>query len=386
MTKQGERTMSTSTTRNTGSRWDLLAILVAGIAVFSLALTGCGETEAQSGAESTVAPRTAAMTTDVPGPPTLEELQATLELTAEQSAALSVPLSEWQDAAAARQAGRAERRSQRQRGQGHADGGAHTERRAARMSEGGESPMLTFVTESATVLEHDQYVQLITYLGERRDAHRESFDPSDRGGGQGRGHGRGKAGMGMMRALDLTTDQRDQLHDAMGPMRESGREAREAHANGTISAEALRDRMSEARQAMESALNTILTDEQLARRQELMTERHQKMSERKLEHQEDRVSSRVERLTELLQLTDDQQAGLRDALAGFEPRSRALITALGNGEMAPEEAHYEMTKIREETTTAIRALLTPEQIEIFDALETLKPGPGAGPGRRGPRF
>ena len=63
-------------------------------------------------------------------------------------------------------------------------------------------------------------------------------------------------------------------------------------------------------------------------------------------------------------------------LAGAEEQARAVHEKVRNDEISREDAKAELDSIREETTAAIRELLTPEQAEVFDALKELVPAHG----------
>lgn len=81
---------------------------------------------------------------------------------------------------------------------------------------------------------------------------------------------------------------------------------------------------------------------------------------------------RIEFLSAVLSLDDDQASKLETLSAEAMARRVTLLTQLRDGSLSPEEALYGQVKIHADRTTALRALLTAEQQETLDALETVR--------------
>lgn len=107
------------------------------------------------------------------------------------------------------------------------------------------------------------------------------------------------------------------------------------------------------------------------------------------------IDQRVQRYTQQLNLTQEQQTKLRALLEEEQKKIQELRT---NTAVAPPERMSKVRQIREETNNKIREMLTPEQREKFDAMprgQLRRPGEPAAqgqtnppvqpPGPRGPR-
>ena len=85
------------------------------------------------------------------------------------------------------------------------------------------------------------------------------------------------------------------------------------------------------------------------------------------------AAGRLEKLTQDLGLTADQQAKIKPILEDEAQKIKALHkdTSLAKDQMRPK-----IKEIRDAADTAIKALLTPEQVTKFDALQPQRHGKG----------
>ena len=210
--------------------------------------------------------------------------------------------------------------------------------------------MLAFLEAVVPVLDADQVATLAEEL-EAQCNERPQVYRGGRGGGQGRGpHGRGPHGRGpgmflgrILHDLDGVTDeQAGQITEALDGNRQEFFDLRRAFAKGTISAEELRDGAKALRESVERALQSVLSDDQYSALEAALAEHRAEIATRRLENLEQGVARRLEFLTKVLALTDGQPAAVYAVL--------------------------------DESVVALRALLTPEQAEIFDSLRNLLPG------------
>jgi Spy/CpxP family protein refolding chaperone len=104
------------------------------------------------------------------------------------------------------------------------------------------------------------------------------------------------------------------------------------------------------------------------------------------EHHGRRGGFVLEDLTQKLTLTPDQQKQVGDLIKASREQMKALHD---DDSMADEDKRAKMKDIMSSTRSQIRAVLTPAQQAIFDALPTRgpkppKPAPGAAPGDNPP--
>ncbi|MCS7337494.1 MAG: Spy/CpxP family protein refolding chaperone [Verrucomicrobiae bacterium] len=88
------------------------------------------------------------------------------------------------------------------------------------------------------------------------------------------------------------------------------------------------------------------------------------------------IDQRVQRLTQMLNLTPEQQAKLRAILEEEQKKLQELRT---NTAIAPAEQAIKIREIRDGTNEKIREMLTPEQRERFESMPRLGLGQGPRP-------
>jgi Spy/CpxP family protein refolding chaperone len=198
--------------------------------------------------------------------------------------------------------------------------------------------------------------------------------------GEGRGGFGGPGGPGgeFMDELNLTEAQQTALEEAREQSREAVQALIEAAGGPGQLDETTRAKLDELRQQMKQTLENILTAEQLAQLAELREARQAEMAERR-----DAVFTRgAERITDflaqVLELDDTQKQQIIDVMAAAQTKIEALHESAREADTPREDLREQMEQIRDESKTAIRALLSAEQAAVFDALSNLLPhGPGA---------
>lgn len=357
----------------------LLGCLLAGLLAISLFGVGCSESE-DATSDSVVTPLSSGTDGTVLGPPTMDELQARLGLSSDQVEALTPLVADWQSQHEARRSGM-------RRGEG----------RGPRFGRGtGDSPQMAFLEGSAEILKHEQFVGLLEFLAEKREAAREQraeMGPGEGGpprGGFGR-HGEGmppglhgprdgqRQGPGGVLAeeLGLTDEQKEQLHEAMREHHEARRDLMQGFHDGSVTVEALRSGLKEAEEQFESKLATILDDDQLAAFNEHRETRQTEMLERQLERLASQDGSRrIEFLTKVLSLDDAQVTQLTEIVSNAHAERQDQLEQALAGNIDHVDLFVDGILHRQEVEESIRGILNEEQTEIFDALKNLHPRHG----------
>ncbi len=88
-------------------------------------------------------------------------------------------------------------------------------------------------------------------------------------------------------------------------------------------------------------------------------------------------AERLRHLTDVLGLTDDQQAKMK---AIFKDEVEKRRDIMDDAALSPEDRRAKMMALGQDLRTRLRAVLTPEQQQKFDAM----PRPGRGPRGEGP--
>ncbi len=159
----------------------------------------------------------------------------------------------------------------------------------------------------------------------------------------------------MKSVVEPSEEQRDAVERIIENRSEQLRELHETHQTGVI---AIYD-------ALRADLQTLLTDEQKKRFEEQIVKGSHKIAE-----------SRIERLTEALDLNDDQQKRIEEILAKFKKLPRPeRIGSRGNWEDRRKMMRNQFQELHEE----IEAVLTPEQKEKFGELRMQRRRPFDGP-------
>jgi Spy/CpxP family protein refolding chaperone len=140
---------------------------------------------------------------------------------------------------------------------------------------------------------------------------------------------------------------------------------------GSITLEEFRTAAAEQREQFESQVREILTEEQYARLEELRCERQAEAAARRLERLDESLECRLDLLTRMLELTEEQVLQVRTILTDANGQWEELLGRVLECEITRQEARQEGHSIMSAATEAIRAVLTEEQRERFDALHEL---------------
>lgn len=259
------------------------------------------------------------------------------------------------------------------------------------------SPMMGFLAEVSTFLDHEQKLELVQILSEQREQWRQDRaqrrDGSGRGKMRGAGHGpRGDRVRGQSRLLgefadelDLTAEQKEQLETLQAEMREQMLELRGDRPRGGGPSEEMREQAAALREEHREKVQEILTEQQLERLQELREQRRSERGAERQERREARAARQLENLSVILDLSDEQKSSIEEIMsaqqAKIEEIREGFRAEYHDGPRRPSrevrESHRALfDDIREEGRAQVRELLDQEQQELFDALEELRPERG----------
>lgn len=88
-------------------------------------------------------------------------------------------------------------------------------------------------------------------------------------------------------------------------------------------------------------------------------------------------AQRLQRMTEALGLTEDQQAKIKSI---FQEEAGKRQAIMDDSSLSRDDQHAKMQELMKDIQARVRAILTPEQQTKFDAM----PRPGRGPRGEGP--
>jgi Spy/CpxP family protein refolding chaperone len=355
----------------------LAAIVFALAALFALASTGCDPDRSVAasdrGSNKGNVSGIAALTID--------DLPATLNLSAEQRTRLTAAMAELRqdrDVIGHRFGvggrGRGQdgpwhrgQEARRPRARAHrGDGPARGYEPGGGPKEGFEPPMVRFLEKTSSILSGDQFVTLTQFLAGRRaelrpgpDGPRAAFD--------------GTFGRLAARRLGLTEDQRDQLRPFFTAFGDGMRSVRDGLEAGTLSPEQARDRAKELRLALEQSARGVLTPEQWRQVRAFREERRDRQFDRRTDAQPQHVDRITGMYVRVLGLDDAQASRVRQVMGATIPARQAVAERRAQGTIEPEDFAYEMMNIERGAAEQVRGLLTPDQAKRFDALLDLLP-------------
>jgi hypothetical protein len=175
--------------------------------------------------------------------------------------------------------------------------------------------------------------------------------------------------------LELSTDQRTSVREILDAAAERREAFFEAHRGDR---DALRAAMRDERTATRDALAAVLTPAQLTTLDEQMQAREARRGERT----ERRGEARFARLSDALALQESQVEPVREALEAAREERRAAMRAVHDSELDKAAARERMAAVRVRTRERLAGVLTPEQLDRFDAMHEARQGHGEGRGRR----
>lgn len=355
----------------------LAAIVFAFAALFALASTGCDPDRSMAASDRESGKDNASGIATL----TIDDLPATLNLSAEQRTRLTAALAELRQdrsfigprfGAGARgrgQDGPGHRGQERRRPRARAhrgDGVARGYGPGGGPKAGFEPPMIRFLEETSSILSGDQFVTLAQFLAGRRAEMRP-------GSGGPRAAFDGTFGHLAARRLGLTNDQRDQLKPYFTAFGEGMRSVREDIEAGTLSPEQARDRAKGLRLALEQGVKGALTPEQWRQVQAFREARRDRQSDRRADAQPQHVDRITGMYVRVLGLEDAQASRVRQVMGATIPARQAVAERRAQGTIEPEDFAYEMMTIERGAADQVRGLLTPDQAKRFDALLDLLP-------------
>jgi len=346
----------------------VLALGAVGLLAISFTAGGCGgEDLAGAGLIASEETLGADFAVDVPA---LAELNSRLNLSTEQSGKMERILADWRDDAANRMAKHAGRRAGHRAG--HKDGHG--------MARPMDTPGFDHLVDAAAVLNNDQLDNFATYIEERRAARR-----ADQKAHRGTDDASSMRPMAKRLAghLGVSTEEMKQIgvihREAAGRMRD----LHTGYAEGKLSDEELRDGLRAIRLDTEGRMKSALGEDIFNRLHERRDEMKEKALDRRAENLDRRMARQADRLGRALRLDEAGGARLSSAIEQTEPARRQLIEQMANDGMAPEDVLYQGIQIEKNARTAIRAVLSPDEVVRFDSLRRLLP---AGLGVRGAGF
>ena len=320
---------------------------MGGVLVGALLLGGSGCMQSTTQPDATVPPTTS------PTVPALSDLQAGLDLTSQQAAALAQAHDSWR----------------------HAE---------VQWSQGGnltaEPPVFEFVAASASVLEPTQVVRLVSNL-RAFEAGRIAVQGLDeplfvcfagprRNGGMGPGGHRPPRGG--LPDLGLTPEQLQQIRQAQRTLHATVESLVAQFRAGTLTQEQFEAAVGVARTTFETTLQGILTADQYAQLQQAWRDRLVARLTAQIASFDTGVIRRVNILDRILGLSDPQVAAITTILTNTKPSIQAVLTSLQDASATPRQAEAALAQIQSAASDAIAATLTAEQAARFSQLKFLR--------------
>lgn len=158
--------------------------------------------------------------------------------------------------------------------------------------------------------------------------------------------------------LDLSDEQIDQIREIVSQYRDDFKNLQSRWRQGKSWSE-IREQRRALREEISAAIEEILTEEQKAILEEIKTQLENG------EFPDIIIDKRVEFLTAELNLTSEQQEQIK---ALFKEYGNRLLAARNNGKN-PRQFRIMMTGIFKELDEAISALLTEEQLQLYNQLK-----------------
>lgn len=172
---------------------------------------------------------------------------------------------------------------------------------------------------------------------------------------------RGRGGCdGFLSQIELEDGQQDEIDR----LRDEAREARmDIFSNDDLDREAKRKALKALRKDTQEKIQGVLTEDQLA---EIKALKEKRATER--------LNKRMERLTERLELSDDQAAKIR----GVFETARPKMQEIKESDASREEKREQFKLVRDEMNTEILDLLDDDQQETFTKMtQRLRKRPGS---------
>ena len=283
-------------------------------------------------------------------PPAFTEIAAAVSLDALQGETIKAALAEWREASAS-QVGRRQRGAEGMRGPG----------------QGHNALMMEFVADVAPDLDTAQLASLVSFISDHQESRMEKMWQKREGR-----RGMGRHGGGHLSALDLTGEQQAAMKEAREATRNAMRALHDQLRDGAITEDELRAQKQAVRDAMHETIAGILTEEQLAKLEEIRAERRTARLEQRLENLGSRIDQRLDFITRVLDLTEEQQLAIRGIMETSIEEKKAILESILAGDVTHDDGRTALHELRTKTRDAVKAELTDEQLERLEAVRALR--------------
>jgi len=354
--------------------WSMLLLIALGIVAAGV-LLGCqgSDGDGATGSLQPNAESAARFGGFRMAPPSLEQVKSAVALTEDQTARMAVALGDWDEAIARRQEERRASRAEDQRGRAWPGDRSFS-----------RQPMPQFLLAASDVLTVEQFVALTELLAaqkeDRAQTRRSALDKKrDRiQRSQEDSRPRGERILGeFSETLNLSEMQQNDIEQAFAAMREQMRALRDARRSDWRDT---REESRTTREALDARIREILTDEQYRQLEESRSQRRDERRQQIESFRRDRLSDRLEFLTEILDLNTDQLQQVRSILTRADAERTGLWQP-GRGKVDDRAVRREaFDAVRDRANEQIRDVLSAEQEVVYQALRNLEPE------GRGPRF
>ena len=155
-------------------------------------------------------------------------------------------------------------------------------------------------------------------------------------------------------ALSLTDDQVDQITTIMEASRGLRDPIIQQVRDGSLTRQEARQQMGSIREDTKSQVEAVLTSDQLIAFEDLRSHHGRQFNRRPL--------------SEILNLTDDQQAQVESVMKGIREQMLAIREQVEAGELTREDARGQIQEIRESEIEGLSAILDEDQLTKFQRI------------------
>jgi len=167
----------------------------------------------------------------------------------------------------------------------------------------------------------------------------------------------------LTKELSLTPDQAKKLEAANNKLTEAKKEAK---SNESLSEDARKKAIKNAKESFKSELATFLSEDQLTKMKEL---HEAKNTDKPEKTPEQRAEAQTKKMTEELNLTEDQQKQVMELNLKVEHKIQAIKN---DDSMSDEKKKKFIAGKKKDKRNALSAILTADQMEILNAKKDKK--------------
>jgi hypothetical protein len=167
----------------------------------------------------------------------------------------------------------------------------------------------------------------------------------------------------LTKELSLTPDQAKKLEAANNKLTEAKKEAK---SNESLSEDARKKAIKNAKESFKSELATFLSEDQLTKMKEL---HEAKNTDKPEKTPEQRAEAQTKKMTEELNLTEDQQKQVMELNLKVEHKIQAIKN---DDSMSDEKKKKFIAGNKKDKRNALSAILTADQMEILNAKKDKK--------------